>query len=111
MAVRLTFEQRKAVLKWYWKFENIQEVQRQWRAEFESKPPTRRTIARIRDKFENDGTVQDVIKERSGRPRTITTPARSAAVLQLLTRSPQKSLSQCARESGDEPNRRIECCE
>jgi hypothetical protein len=28
MAERLSFEQRKAVLKWYWKYENIQEVQR-----------------------------------------------------------------------------------
>ena len=89
MAVRLTFEQRKAVLKWYWKYENIQEVQRQWRTETESELPTRRTIARIRDKFENDGTVTDVIKERSGRTRTIRTPALQCCGLQLFTRSPQ----------------------
>jgi len=32
---RLSFEERKAVLKWYFKFENISEVrvQRQWRNE------------------------------------------------------------------------------
>ena len=47
-----------------------------------------RTIVRIRDKFENDGIVQGVIKERTGRPRTVRTPVRSAAVLQLFTRSP-----------------------
>ena len=67
---RLSFEERKAVLKWYFKFENISEVQRQWWNEFGTQPPTRLTIASIRDKFEIDGTVGDVHKERSGRPRT-----------------------------------------
>jgi len=70
---RLSFEERKAVLKWYLKFENISEVQRQWRNEFGTQPLTRLTIARIRDKLEIDGTVGDVHKERSGRPRTATT--------------------------------------
>jgi hypothetical protein len=27
MAEKLTFEQRKTVLKWYWKYENIKKVQ------------------------------------------------------------------------------------
>jgi hypothetical protein len=53
---RLSFEQRKIIFKWYFKFENVCEVQRQWRREFATKPPTRLTIARIRDKFETDGT-------------------------------------------------------
>ena len=53
MIVRLTFDQCKAVLKWYWKYKNIQEVQRQWQTKFESESPTSRTIARIWDKFEN----------------------------------------------------------
>ena len=90
---RLSFEERKAVLKkWYFKFENISEVQRQWRNEFGTQPPTHLTIARIREKFEIDGTVGDVHKERSGRPRTATILATSAAVLQQFTRSPQKSV-------------------
>jgi hypothetical protein len=60
VAERLSFEQRKAVWKWYWKYENIKEVQRQWQNEFGTQPPTRRTVARIRDKPEADGTVLDV---------------------------------------------------
>jgi hypothetical protein len=92
--------QRKAALKWYWKYENSKEVQRQWQNGFGTQPPTRRTIARIRDKFVADGTVHDVHKRRSGRPRIVTSPASSAVVLQHFTRSPQKSVNQCARESG-----------
>jgi hypothetical protein len=60
MAEMLSFEQRKAVLKWYWMYENITEVQRQWQNEFETQSATRRTIARIRAKFEADGTDLDV---------------------------------------------------
>jgi len=96
---RLSFEERKAVLKWYFKFENISKVQRQWRNEFGTQPPTRLTIARIWDKFEIDGTVGDRHKERSGRPRTATTLATSTAVLQQFTRSPQKSVKQCSHET------------
>ncbi|XP_036359276.1 uncharacterized protein LOC118763655 [Octopus sinensis] len=59
MAARLDFEERKFILKCYWKYENAVEVQRQFRREFNKEPPTRVTITRIRDKFEADGIVQD----------------------------------------------------
>lgn len=138
-AVHLSFVERKTLLKWYWKYENITEVQRQWRREFGTPPPTRRTIARIRDKFEADGTVNDVHKGRSGRRRTATTPESCAAVLQHFVRSPQKSVTQGSRDSAvsrssvrrilkranwkvyiprllhqmneDDPDRRLEYCE
>jgi hypothetical protein len=96
---RLSFEQRKTILKWYFKFENVCEVQRQWRREFATEPPTRLTTARIRDKFETVGSVCGVHKQRSGWPRTATSPASSAMVLEQFTRSPQKSPKQCALET------------
>ncbi|KAJ4442788.1 hypothetical protein ANN_04381 [Periplaneta americana] len=82
MEPRLSFEQRKAILKWYWRTENVVEVQRQWRREYRIEPPTRLTIARIRDKFETHGTICDVYKGRSGRPLTSTSPASSTMVLE-----------------------------
>jgi hypothetical protein len=36
VGARLTFEERKSILKWYIKFENVDEVQRQWKREFHS---------------------------------------------------------------------------
>ena len=83
----MSFEERKAVLKWYFKFENISEVQRQWRNEFGTQPPIRLTTVHIQDKFEINGTVGDVHKERSGLPQTAATLATSAAVLQQFTSS------------------------
>jgi hypothetical protein len=34
---QLSFEQHKIILKWYWKFENVCKVQRQYWHEFASK--------------------------------------------------------------------------
>ena len=100
METKLSFEQRKAILKWYWRTENIVEVQQQLRHEHITEPPARLTIAHIRDKFETHGTVCDVHKGRSGRPHTSTNPAFSALVLERSEQSPQKSTKQCAREIG-----------
>jgi hypothetical protein len=92
---RLSFEQSKMILKLYFKSENVCEVQRQWWREYGTIPPTRLTTACIRDKFETDGTVRDVHKQRSGRPRTATSPASSAMVwvsLHVHHKSPQNNV-------------------
>ena len=52
MAVKLSLDERKWLLKCYWKVENVVEVQRRWRVEFGTSSPTRVAITRIRDKFE-----------------------------------------------------------
>ena len=59
-AARLSFEQQKCILKWFIKYDSAVEVQRQWRREFETEPPTRLTIKRIIDKFEMHGTICDI---------------------------------------------------
>ena len=41
-------------------FENVAEVQRQWKREFQTQPPTRLTITRLCDKFDTNGTICDV---------------------------------------------------
>ena len=51
MALKVSFDERKWLLKCYWKVENTIEVQRRWRVEFGTSP-TRVTITRIRDIFE-----------------------------------------------------------
>lgn len=61
--VCLTLEQWKLILKWYQKFKNVYEVQRQWGCKFATETLAELTISRICDKFENDGTVQDEYKQ------------------------------------------------
>ena len=102
MAVKLSFDERMWLLKCYWRMENVVEVQRLWRVEFGTLPPTRVTITRIRDKFEVDEMVQDVLKGRCGRKRSSTDNESTDAVMQVFARSPKKSLRQCFREIGIE---------
>ena len=86
MAVKLSFDERKWLLKCYWKVKNVVEVQRRWRVKFGTSPPTRVTITRIRNKFEVDGTVQDMLKDRCGRKRNSSAtefPPRSPDLLPL----------------------------
>ena len=50
--MKLSFDERKWLLKCYWKVEHVFEVQRRWRVEFGTPPKTRVTLTRIREKFE-----------------------------------------------------------
>ena len=54
---RLMFQERKSILKWYIKFENVAEVQSQWKREFQTQRPTRLAITRLCDKFDTLGTI------------------------------------------------------
>ncbi|KAJ4449354.1 hypothetical protein ANN_00752 [Periplaneta americana] len=62
--------------------------------------PTRLTIARLRDKFEDEETVQNIHKNNSRRPRTSTSPTREREVIERFQQSPRKSVRQAARETG-----------
>ena len=93
-------EERKPILKWCIKFENVAEVLHQWKHEFQTQPPTRLPITWLCNKFDTHGAICDVHRGRSGRPRTTTSPAFSAIVLERFTTSPRKSATRFARETG-----------
>jgi hypothetical protein len=78
----------------------VTEVQRCWRNEFETPPRTRVTVTKVSDKFEVNGTVQNVNKGRCGRPRSSAHDDSVATVLEAYTQSPRKSVRQCSRETG-----------
>jgi hypothetical protein len=67
MAGNLSIEQRKCILKQYWQTENTDWVRTAWVEAFNTPPPTRLTIYRIRDKFDATGSVANAPK--SGRPK------------------------------------------
>ena len=49
MPRKLTLEERKFILKRYWKTENAQDVIRDWNHYFNTDPPTRLAIYKLRD--------------------------------------------------------------
>ena len=97
MAVKLSFDERKWLLKCYWKVENVVEVQQRWRVEFGTPPPTRVTVTRIRGKFEVDGMVQDVFKSRWGRKISSSDNESADTVMQIFA-PPKMSFRQRSRE-------------
>lgn len=89
----INFEQRKIILKCYWKCENTAEEQRQFRSEFQTDPPTRLAITQIRDNFEADGSVQNVQEKRSSKTTNIDKPDKARKIAGNVS---QKSKKICA---------------
>ena len=59
MPRKLTLEERKFILKQYWKTENAQDVICDWNHYFNTDPPTRLAIYKLRDKFDDTSSVAD----------------------------------------------------
>ncbi|CAI9729018.1 Hypothetical predicted protein [Octopus vulgaris] len=58
MAGNLTNEERKWILKQYWKTGNAELVRQKWTEEFQRPAPSRLTVYRIRNKFEQTGILK-----------------------------------------------------
>jgi len=69
-AKRLTLVQRKLILKWHRKFDDVCEVRRQWMCVVSTETQTRITIGRIRDKFEAKVRCKMYRRNYLGRPTT-----------------------------------------
>jgi hypothetical protein len=60
------FEQLKVNRKWYRKLDNVSEIRLQWPIEMATGPPASLKIERVHGKFEAEGTVHDVKRNRYG---------------------------------------------
>jgi hypothetical protein len=101
MADNLTNNQRKWIFKQCWKTENAQTVRQKWAKEFVTPAPSRQIIYRIRDKFDETGSICNAPK--SGRPVIVTTQENEMLVSQTFTKSPQKSKQRASIELGISP--------
>lgn len=80
MAVRWSFVQRKFILKRYWKCENVFQVQRLFKKLFQTGPPTRLVIPRIRYKFWNRWNCSGCPREALRKTRNSDNPHKSTKV-------------------------------
>ena len=87
---KLTLQQRIFLIKCWWKYEKLSKVTESWNAEYPGEPvPTRRTIYKLRDKFNRIGSVTDA--PRSGRPITALTEENKENVATTFVEDPQTS--------------------
>ena len=98
MSSRYSTEERVQLIFWYAKFENVEEVRRQWKKHFGTDPPERKTISRLVQKFQETGSVQD--QNREGRPVSVTGEGACAMVEQLVSERPDTSTRRGSLEAG-----------
>lgn len=90
MANNLYQEQKKWILKQYWKCENAEQVRIAWQGAFNTPSPSRQAIYHIRNKFERTGLVVNLLK--SGHPKTSMTEENEMRVALTVQRSPHDVL-------------------
>jgi len=79
-------------------FTSIPEMQKAWRAKFNTEPPSRKTILNLNKKFNKTGNVADLV--RTGRPKTVRTEEKVAQVEAAFAQDPSKSIRTVAHELG-----------
>lgn len=95
MQARLNVKQRKCAIKLWWKHENAAAVIRNWPEEMGT-APTRLSLYRIRDKFDETGSIMDA--PRSGRPVKVCTQKNLQNVAEAYAHSPKKSTRRASSE-------------
>jgi len=98
MADNLTNDQWQLILKKYWKTEKVKKVWQKWAEEFDTPPPSRQTIYRICNKFDETGSICNAPK--SGQPVSVTTQKNEILLSQAFKKSPQKSKQRAFIELG-----------
>lgn len=98
MAASRTLEERIQVVFLYAKFENYEEVRRQWKNHFSTPAPHWDTLTAIVAKFRESGSVED--QPRSGRPITATSTEKLEEVKDLVEEQPQTSVRRGSLETG-----------
>ena len=81
-----TFDERKHIVKQYWKTGNTMDVIRTWPHYFPSNPPNRKKIFSLCNKFEATRSVTDAL--RSARPKSVTNKENKLAVAQFFVENP-----------------------
>lgn len=93
----LTFEERKFILKCYWKHENAQRVIDSWAKAFDTDPPSRQAIYHLRDKFEECGQISDLPRKHQA---TVNTENNQNLVAQSVVENPKLSTRRRSNELG-----------
>ena len=70
MSMARTIEERVAMVRLFSKYENVHELQRQWKHHFNTSPPALATITTVNQRFNRTGSIED-----------LPDPGRSATVL------------------------------
>ena len=98
---QLSTEQKSRLVQFYLTSRSVITTQRKYRTHFKTRvAPVRGTILRLKDKFLKTGSVENLYKERSGRPATQRTPENIAKVESIISQNPRSSIRTIGRQLG-----------
>ncbi len=95
---RLTLEERIRLVRYFSMYEKSSHIQKAWKKETGSDPPSRKTIAALNKKFDETGSVADLV--RTGRPKTSRKDENVALVEAAIKQDPTKSIRLLSNELG-----------
>ncbi len=98
MNSRLTLKEKIKSVQLYIKYENSEQVRRDWKNHFASESPSRPAILSLVKKFQETGSVED--RPRSGRPRDAVSEDNIKKVAEKLAECPKISIRVAALELG-----------
>ena len=100
-------EQRVNIVKWYFETKSIASVQTRFCTEYGVHPrnkPSKPAIWKLVKKFKSEGTILNINKGRSGRPRSVRCEGNMERVRESVMQSPKKSHRQRSAELGLTPS-------
>jgi hypothetical protein len=98
MSSRFSIQERIEIVLLYAKFDNFEEVRRQWKKHFTSEAPNVRAISSLVTKFRETGSVHD--RDRPGRSRSVLSAETVEMVHELLINEPNTPVKAGALEVG-----------
>ncbi|KAI8788812.1 Protein of unknown function DUF4817, partial [Biomphalaria glabrata] len=101
--LRLSFEERKQIIKWYWKFENVAAVRRQWRRENATSDESTTAVLELFQRSPQNSSRQ-AARESDVSARSVLRILRKGKFRVYIPRLVQQL-------SDDDPDRRLEFCE
>ena len=97
MATRRILEEKVGIIFMYGKYQNINEVIRQWPNNYSSETPSKNKISNLVPLFRETGTEEDL--PRTGRPLTATSLGNLETAKETVQNSPKKSVRRDSLET------------
>jgi len=98
--IHLSLEERIRIVHYFGQFKRVKQMQRAWRQEFGTIPPTKSTFVRVNRQFEKTGSVESLTHFNTGRVPTVDPKHVAQFIRETLQKDPTRTNRSIADELG-----------